>query len=251
MLFKSRRNEYVDTEGPVRYLDGSGLERPLDIPKPQIAVMIAFVVVAALIGGYLLFNILDTVKGGAARAQASVEENLSREVAYDLPALTSYIALSDEEIKQAVADAGLTVIDKGGMSDDPDAALELIKLPSDVSELDAGLLYSKGVSMLNGSWTLDADRTDGLSMSLHYADFSSGGLDAAIDSAIAAEGFDPATIAEDGAGVDEMGNTFKQGTVEANETTYTWRVSAIPLSDMYDISGLPETATYVGVRLSA
>ncbi len=47
MLFKSRRNEYVDTEGPVRYLDGSGLERPLDIPKPQIAVMIAFVVVAA------------------------------------------------------------------------------------------------------------------------------------------------------------------------------------------------------------
>ena len=183
MLFKSRRNEYVDTEGPVRYLDGSGLERPLDIPKPQIAVMIAFVVVAALIGGYLLFNILDTVKGGAARAQASVEENLSREVAYDLPALTSYIALSDEEIKQAVADAGLTVIDKGGMSDDPDAALELIKLPSDVSELDAGLLYSKGVSkltaseaalLLNGSWTLDADRTDGLSMSLHYADFSSG-----------------------------------------------------------------------------
>ena len=48
-----------------------------------------------------------------------------------------------------------------------------------------------------------------------------------------------------------MGNTFKQGTVEANETTYTWRVSAIPLSDMYDISGLPETATYVGGRLSA
>ena len=191
MLFKSRRNEYVDTEGPVRYLDGSGLERPLDIPKPQIAVMIAFVVVAALIGGYLLFNILDTEKGGAARAQASGGEPVAR--GGSRPAgVTSYIALSDRN-KQA-AHAGLTVIDKGGMSDDPDAALELIKLPSDVSELDAGLLYSKGVSkltaseaalLLNGSWTLDADRTDGLSMSLHYADFSSGSLDAAIDSAIA------------------------------------------------------------------
>lgn len=260
MLFKSRRNEYVDTEGPVRYLDGSGLERPLDIPKPQIAVMIAFVVVAALIGGYLLFNILDTVKGGAARAQASVKENLSREVAYDLPALTSYIALSDEEIKQAVADAGLTVIDKGGMSDDPEAALELIKLPSDVSELDAGLMYNKGVSklsaseaalLLNGSWTLDADRSDGTSMRLRYADFSSGSLDAAIDAAIAAEGFDPATIAEDGMGVDEVGNTFKQGTVDVDGTAYTWKVSALPLSEMYDISGLPETAVYVGVRLSS
>lgn len=259
MLFKSRRNEYVDTEGPVRYLDGSGLERPLDMPKPQIAIMIAFVVVAALIGGYLLFNVLDAVKGGAARAQASVEENLSREVSYDLPSLTSYIAMNDDEIKQALADAGLTVIDKGGMSEDPDAALELIKLPADVSELDAGMMYSKGVSkltaseaalLLNGSWTLDADHSEETSMRLRYADFSSGSLDAAIDSAIAAEGFDPATVAEDGMGVDEVGNTFKQGTVEASGTTYTWKVSAIPLSEMYDISGLPDTATYVGVRLS-
>ena len=260
MFFKSRRNEYVDTEGPVRYLDGSGLQRPLDMPKPQIALMAVFVVAAALIGGYLLFSILNAVQGGAAKAQASLEENLSREVFYDLPALTSYIVLNDDEIKQAIADAGLTVIDKGGLSEDPEAALELIKLPADVSELDAGLLYNKGVSkltaseaalLLNGSWTLDADRTEGLSMRLRYADFSSGSLDAAIDAAIAAEGFDPATIAEDGSGVDEVGNTFKQGTVEANGATYSWKVSAIPLSDMYDISGLPETATYIGVRLSA
>ena len=94
-------------------------------------------------------------------------------MSYDLPALTSYITLNDDEIKQAVADAGLTVIDKGGMSDDPEAALELIKLPSDVSELDAGLMYNKGVSklsaseaalLLNGSWTLDADRSDGTAL---------------------------------------------------------------------------------------
>ena len=37
------------------------------------------------------------------------------------------------------------------MSDDPEAALELIKLPSDVSELDAGLMYNKGVSKLSAS----------------------------------------------------------------------------------------------------
>ena len=161
MLFKSRRNEYADTDGPVRYLDDSGLRRPLDMPRPQIAIMFAFVLVAALIGGYLLFNVLDAVRGGTARAQASVEENLSREVSYDLPALTSYITLNDDE------------------------------------------------------------------------------------------GFDPATIAEDGMGVDEVGNTFKQGTVDVDGTAYTWKVSALPLSEMYDISGLPETAVYVGVRLSS
>ena len=48
MLFKSRRNEYADTDGPVRYLDDSGLRRPLDMPRPQIAIMFAFVLVAAL-----------------------------------------------------------------------------------------------------------------------------------------------------------------------------------------------------------
>ena len=72
-----------------------------------------------------------------------------------------------------------------------------------------------------------------------------------IEGYIAAEGFDPATIAEDGMGVDEVGNTFKQGTVDVDGTAYTWKVSALPLSEMYDISGLPETAVYVGVRLSS
>ena len=57
MLFKSRRNEYADTDGPVRYLDDSGLRRPLDMPRPQIAIMFAFVLVAALIGGYFFIII--------------------------------------------------------------------------------------------------------------------------------------------------------------------------------------------------
>lgn len=260
MLFKSRRNEYVDTEGPVRYLDGSGLERPLDMPKPQIAVMIGFVVVAALIGGYLLFTIMDNVQGGAARAQASLEENLTREVPYDLPALTSYMSLSDEEIKQAVADAGYTVIDRGSLQEDPEAPLELIKLPANVSELDAAVLYQKGLAklsaseaalLLNGSWTLDTDRENGTTMVLHYADFASGSIDAALDGAMAAEGFDPATIPDGGSGVDEVGNTYKSGTIDVDGTSYAWQVSAVPLSDKYDISGLPDTSVYVGIRLSA
>ena len=72
MLFKSRRNEYADTDGPVRYLDDSGLRRPLDMPRPQIAIMFAFVLVAALIGGYLLFNVLDAVRAARlARKPAS------------------------------------------------------------------------------------------------------------------------------------------------------------------------------------
>lgn len=88
-------------------------------------------------------------------------------------------------------------------------------------------------------------------MNVRYADFSSGDVNAAVQAAVAAEGFDPATVPEDGQGVDEVGNTFMTGTVDVDGSTYTWRVSAIALSEVYDISGLPDTAVYVGIRLTA
>ena len=33
MLFNPQRNDYVDAGGPVRYLDDSGLKRPLTAPR--------------------------------------------------------------------------------------------------------------------------------------------------------------------------------------------------------------------------
>ena len=57
-------------------------------------------------------------------------------------------------------------------------------------------------------------------------------------------GFDASTASE--TAVDEAGNTFRTGSIDVNGTTYSWRVSAIALSEVYSISGLPESATYVG-----
>lgn len=260
MLFKPRRNEYVDTEGPVRYLDDSGLRRPLDMPKPQLIIMGAFVLAAVAIGGYLLHTAFDAMQGGAARSQASVEENLARPVTLDLPSLPSLIQLSDDEIKQSFADAGYATIDRTTEENYPAGGFEVVKLPSDVSSAEALLLYQQGVDnldaadaalLLNGSWTFSLDRSEGTDARVRYADFSSGSLEAAIQNAIAAEGIDPATtLAEGGSGVDDAGNTFQTGTIDANGTVYTWRVSAIELSSVYDISGLPDTAVYVGVRLT-
>ena len=148
--FFRKRNDYVDNEGPVRYLDGSGLSRPLDMPKPQLAVMGLFVAAAAIIGGYLLFNVLDEVQGGAARAQASVEENLARPVTYDLPVLPSIVEIGDNEtVKQVFADAGATLYDTTSEEEAAGNNLSVIKLPSDVSLVDAGLLYQKGIPNLS------------------------------------------------------------------------------------------------------
>ncbi|MFR7403372.1 MAG: hypothetical protein ACLUW6_01590 [Coriobacteriaceae bacterium] len=48
-----------------------------------------------------------------------------------------------------------------------------------------------------------------------------------------------------------LGNTYQAGVVSTDNGTYNWRVSVIELDEVYDISGLPNTAFYVGIRFTA
>ena len=257
MFFNERKKEYVSAGGPVRYLDGSSLARPFDLPKRALAVLCVFVLVAAVIGGVFLYTFLDTVLNASTREQASVEENLARDVSYDLPQLSALMAADDDTIRQTFADAGFTIYDKTNAEENPNGGLDLVKLPSDVTEVDAALLYAQGVSnlsaadaakLLKGSWTFTVSRNDYVDMRVKYADFSSGSVEAAIQAAMASEGLEGSTLGE--SGVDDAGNTFQTGTIDVDGTTYAWRVSAIALSSVYDITGLPDTAVYVGVRMT-
>ena len=48
----------------------------------------------------------------------------------------------------------------------------------------------------------------------------------------------------------ESGNNYSKGSIEIDGHPCTWSIHAIPLSDMYSISGLPEDACYVGIRIT-
>lgn len=259
MMFTARKKDYVEGEGAIRYLDGSSLARPINMPRPQLAVMGVFVIAAAIIGGVFLTNVLDNVLHAAERAQASVEQNLARPASYEnLPPMAMLMTLDDETIKQNLTDAGYTIYDMTSAEEYPAGGFEVIKLPDDVSIEQAALLYAQGIPslsapdaalVLNGSWRMAMDRTSGANLSVKYADFKSGSVEAAVQAALAAEGLDATVLGE--SGVDEAGNTFQAGTVDAEDTTYSWKVSAIPLTSMYDISGLPDTAVYVGIRMTS
>lgn len=261
MPFPNRHTDaprYADARGPVRYLDGSRLSRPLDMPRGQLVIVGALVAVAVVIGAYLLVTTIGGMHAATSHAQASVEENLTRDVSYDLPVMTQLVSLDDDGIRQSLQAAGYTVYEMPAASDD--ASLQLVKLPADVSVAEAAALYAQGVGsldasdaalLLNGSWSLEVDREDAPSFTVRYADFSSGSAEGAVQAAIAAEGFDASAVAAEDQGVDEVGNTFCSGTVDVGGQTWSWRVSAIALSSVYDISGLPDTAVYVGIRLSA
>lgn len=249
-----RHTDYSIEQGNVRYMDGSSLLRPVDMPRSQKIIMAAFVVIAVIIGFRLAAGAITAVSDSNTQSKASVEENLARSVSYNLPVLTQMAEMDDQTILDSLTAAGYTVYNQTA---EGTAGLDLVKLPSDVTVADAAAMYAKGVGslsasqaalLLNGSWTLTVDRADTLSMAVKYADFSSSTLEAAIQAAIAAEGFEASSASMD---TDEVGNTFQTGTVDIDGDAYTWRVSAAPLSDKYDIKGLPSTAAYVGIRLTA
>lgn len=256
MQFAKHNKEYIDAGGPVRYLDGTSLSRPFDMPRKTLFVAAAFVIVAVVIGGIMLHNVLDAVLNAPAREAESVQKNLARDVSYDLPPLATLMTEDNETIKQTFSDAGLTIYDKTNVETNGDG-LDLVKLPSDVSEAEAATYYAQGIGklsavdasrLLKGSWTFSVSRNDYTDMRVKFADFSSGSVDAAIQAAIVAEGLEDSTLGD--AGTDEAGNTFQSGTIAVGDTTYTWRISAIALSSVYNISGLPDTAVYVGIRMT-
>lgn len=249
--------EYRAGDGPARYMDGSALSRPLDLPRKKLPIVLAFTVAALVIGVLLAMNLLGSTLHAAQRAAASVEENLARDVSLDLPSMTSFAGMDAAGVKSAAEGLGHATFVISSDDDLASGTLDMVKLPSDVSVEEAALLYAQGISsldapdaalLLNGSWRLQFDSSDGFNLSVRYADFDSGNVDAAVEAAIQAEGFDSESATE--LEVDEVGNTYRSGTVDAGGTTYSWRVSAIALSEVYDISGLPDTAMYVGIRMT-
>ena len=256
-------NLAMRAEDATLYPDGSGLLRPVNMPGQAWIVALVFAAVALGLGAWWGSNTMNDIEDSVKLSLATVEENLEREVTYDLPQIVTLLDLDNQSILAKLEEEGLTIYnlspaEDGEEQDEADGGLNIMKLPSDVSLSDAAVMLSRGIAnldaaraakLLNGSWTLQVDREAGVNDVVRYVDFSSGSIEAAIESAIAIEGFDPATVSEDTQGVDDAGNTYKQGTVQVGETSYTWRVSAVPLEDVYDIAGLPEESVYVGIRV--
>ena len=241
----------------IQYLDASDLGKTLVLPQTASKATIAFAIVAGIIGLIIFVSYVNYAVAGPMREQTELQQNLNREVSLDLPYLSALMPLDDAAIMQTLTDAGYTLYEQQPIGADPAGGFEVIKLPEDVSLDDAAVLYLEGINNLNaanavkllkGSWMLTINRVKNTDMRVRYADFSAGNPEAAIQSAMAAEGIDAATIIE--TGEDDVGNSYSTGLITTDTGTYTWRVSAIPLNEVYSIRGLPTTAQYVGVRFT-
>lgn len=255
-LFR-RGNDFYENEndGPIRYIDGSALDRPTSIPLPFKAIMAVFVVIAGIIGFNIWNDVNDEVVNAPVREAEATQTNITREVDYGFPIIKDLIQLDDATIMQIFADNGYSIYNLNS-ADESGMGFDVIKLPPDVSTVDAALMYSQGVSnlssseaalLLNGSWRFTVGRSGYTDANVKYADFSSGGVDQAVQNAIINQGLAETALGE--SGIDGAGNTFQEGQIDVNGVIYTWRVSSCPLSEVYSVSGLPESAAYVGVRM--
>lgn len=243
-----------DPSDKVAYLDSTVLERPLNPPRPIILGGLALLVAAGVIGAIFLGVYFDGMVNGPAREQALVDEYVAKEVDLGLPNLTALVSLDDASIMAALQESGATLFERSQA--EPGKPFEVIKLPQDVSLADAASLYLKGISslsaseaakLLNGSWDLTVNRENGLNMGIHYADFTAGTPERAVSNAALSQGFNTETDVD--SGVDSSGNTYISGTIGIADQAYSWKVSAVPLSEVYSQPGLPENAMYVGIRL--
>lgn len=224
-------------------------ERPFTRPKQIVAGIIVALGVA--FAAFTVYSVVSTSLSGG-----SVGQNATAEVSYDLPQATQYALLGRDDILAQMDSAGYTTID---ITDEEDGqgGLDAVRLPEGVSAADAAIWYAQGLTsinaadaakFLNGSWRITLNTTDGYDLRIRYGEFKSSSQQDAINNAISAIGLGEATVT--GEGVDDQGNTYKEGTVTAsNGQSVNWRVAACPLSEVYAINGLPSNASYVAVRI--
>lgn len=252
-LYTDRRSEQVNR------LDATPLTRPFDLPKRVKATVGVVAAIATVAGGFAVFNIAQDVLLRDQREQAAIQQTLSKETTWATPVLKDLAVLDDESMRAALEQAaGTPLIDIDALQGQDKAGLDLYRLPEGVTEEDAkttvllmtttGLVSgSDAVNVLHGGWRILVDRGEYLNMNLRYADFVSTSIEEAIANAIAAQGLDGTATSD--IAQDASGNTIQTGTVDIAGVPYAWQVSVCPLSEVYAIDGIPESALYVGIRL--
>lgn len=245
-----------ERRGNVVYPDGRAFARPLQIPRSGRVVLTVICAAALAIGSVSAYRYYDSVVNKSAYDAEDVQTELSRGVSVDVPVLTSYAGLDSATILAQLTESGYTVIDLAQLTGSTSRAIDLVKLPSDMSEAEAALALAQGVDnlsssdaakLLSGSWRMTQTNATGVNLIVRYADFDSGSTEAAIETAIASQGWDASTASE--MQTDSNNNTSRSGAVEVNGTDYTWTVSVCPLSEVYTFSGEPENSYYVGIHL--
>lgn len=244
-------------DGPVSHLAAASLERPLELPRAEYRKLLPILLVAIIVSIGVLVAYNGTVIDDMQRKQAQVSEEISRGVSLDLPKMESYAGKTNEAMVETFKSQGYEMYDNSNDEDRNVDGFDMYKLAPDVDPQEAAAAYEQGLENLGpvqaarylaGSWRFLVARGDTVELRLRYADFDATDAASAIQAALDSQGFEDAKLAD--AAEDTMGNTNLSGSFEKSKKTYEYTISACDLSQVYDIDGAPESAQYVGIRIT-
>ncbi len=247
---------YTYKEGNIAYLDPLPLTRPFTMPRAQRIIALCIFIVGIVIAVILINTFVVSRWSESMMRENTIQANMTREPAITtIPLMTTLINRSDEEIKDLFKNDGFLILDVSDKNKSSDMAL--YRLPNDVTLEEAQRFYQQGLNSLNavdgsrffvGSWYFATERVNGTSMIVRYADFSTTDPQIAVQNALAKEGIDPASVTK--SGIDDSGNTFTSGNVIVEGVNCSWKISALPLKEVYKIPGLTDSGCYVGFRIN-
>ncbi|NTU89455.1 MAG: hypothetical protein HGA54_06055 [Actinobacteria bacterium] len=202
-----------------------------------------------VVGGFWI-----TGKIGAATETPESVLALSEPIEKNMPILINLIAYDDATISTQFSELN-TMYQASANS----RGMEVVRITEGLTVDDLASYYVNGFSSLNleqistflhGAWFFTTDRGYATTMKVKYADFISGSLTGAIETAIVQQGFniDGATVLA--SGIDENENTYQYGTVPYSDGFLYWRIATCPITEVYMVDGLPDSGVYVGVTLS-
>ena len=147
----------------VVYPDDSGITRPLDLPRTQWIILGAILAAAILFAAIWCVRTVGDVLNYEANTKQEVSQVIRRGVALDVVKLSDYVGKDSAAMQAEMAAAGLAIVDVTTVQANDTNAIDLVKLPSDMSAAEALLAYTKGVDempateaakFLSGSWRL-------------------------------------------------------------------------------------------------
>lgn len=247
----------VENDGRINRLTADSLSRPLELPRAEFKRIYPIIAIATALCVLVLFMFNYTVNEDRQQVVEGVEDVINRGVTLDLPVMQDYAGLSNEEILNSFWNSGFVIMDNTSVEDTKVNGFDIYKLASDVTVDEARAAYDQGIDTLSsveaariisGSWRYLMSRPDKAEMRLRYVDFAATTPTMAINDALAAQHFDAAEASEPE--LDSMGNTNVSGHFDKNGVTYEYTVSVCNLSSVYDLDGLPETAQYVGIKVT-
>lgn len=245
----------AEEDQPIRYLDPGSLAKPIDMPRNQRMLVLVFVAIAALIGGLIINSVLGSAHSSSNDTSQEVEQIISETRDLNLPKLADYTINDADGIKTRLDNANIDCYDNLKNSDDE---LELVYIPDGMKTADVKGILSDGINSADattaaryicGSWRLTGNFDNGVDLRVRYCDMSATTATAALKDAANSQGY---TIKKNAKQTtDSAGNTSVSGTTTYQGTTYKWTISACDISNVYNVSGIPGSAQYVGIHLTS